>query len=78
LKGATQSVPREASITPMAGLPPQALSTPTVISVTTPTPESTPYTERDKQRDTFGVIAIGVAALFLGGLFAVMTRKKPI
>jgi hypothetical protein len=26
----------------------------------------------------FGVIAIGVAALFLGGLFAVMTRKKPI
>ena len=76
IKGATQPAP--ASITPLAGLSSQSLSTRTAIPATTPAPESTPYTARDKQRDTFGVIAIGVAALFLGGLFAVMTRKKPI
>jgi hypothetical protein len=62
----------------MVALSPQSLSTPTVIPSKTTTPESTPYTARDKQRDMFGIIAIGVAALFLGGLFAVMTRKKPI
>jgi hypothetical protein len=50
-----------------------------MIPTTIPTSESAPeYTARDKQRDTFGIIAIGVAALFLGGLFAVMTKKKPI
>jgi LysM repeat protein len=76
LKDATQPAPT--TITPMAVQSPQPLSTPTVILTTTPTPESTPYMARDKQRDTFGIIAIGVAALFLGGLFAAMTKKKPI
>jgi LysM repeat protein len=79
LKGATQPAPREAS-TPMIALSPQSFSTPTMIPTVTPTPEIAPesYPPRDKQKDMFGVIAIGVAALFLGGLFAVMTKKKPI
>jgi hypothetical protein len=76
LKGATQPAP--VSITPMVALSPQSLSTPTVIRATTSTPESKPRNARDKQRDTFGIIAIGIAALFLGGLFTVMTKKKPI
>jgi hypothetical protein len=76
LKGATQPAP--ASITPMVALSPQSFSTPTMIPPKTATPESTPYTARDKQKDMFGIIAIGVSALFLGGLFAVMTKKKPI
>jgi len=43
------------------------------------TPESTQeYTERDKHNDMLAVIAIGVAALFLGGLFTMMTRRKPV
>jgi LysM repeat protein len=81
LKGATQPAPREASITPMVGLLSPSFSTPTVIPTKTATPESTrrnAYTAQDKQKDMFGVIAIGVAALFLGGLFTVMTKKKPI
>jgi LysM repeat protein len=77
LKGATQPAP----ITPMVDLSTSSLSTPTVIPATTPTPESTPrkaLSARDKQNNMFGIIAIGVSALFLGGLFTVMTRKKPI
>ena len=82
LKGATQPAPREASVTPMVGLASQPLSTPTMIrAIKTPTPESTPrkvYFAGDEQINKFGLIAIGVAALFLGGLFTVMTKKKPI
>jgi uncharacterized protein YkwD len=78
LKGATQPAPREAFAAPIAVQSPQSLSTPTATRATTPTPESIPYTARDKQKDMFGIIAIGVAALFLGGLFAVVTKKKPI
>jgi len=59
--------------------PTQALSTPTMIPTPTPTIESTPaMSERDRRNNMFGVIAIGISALFLGGLFTVMTRKKPI
>jgi LysM repeat protein len=76
LKGATQPAP--SLTTPIIALSPQSFSTPTIISSTTAIPKPTPYTARDKQKDMFGVIAIGVAALFLGGLFAVITRKKPI
>jgi len=50
-------------------------------AIKTPTPESTPrkvYFAGDEQINKFGLIAIGVAALFLGGLFTVMTKKKPI
>ncbi len=79
LKGATQPAPREASITPMVGQSPQPLSTPTMIRATkTPAPESTPFIARDNPIDRFSIIAIGIAALFLGGLFTVMTKKKPI
>ncbi len=79
LKGATQPAPREASITPMTVQSPQPLSTPTMIRATkTPAPESTPFFAQDKPIDRFSIIAIGAAALFLGGLFTVMTRKKPI
>jgi hypothetical protein len=77
LKGATQPAPREASITPMIALSSQSFSTPTMIPTETATPESLPRTARDKQRDLLGGIAIGVAALFLGGLFTMMTKKKP-
>jgi hypothetical protein len=50
-----------------------------MISTATPTLESMPeVSERDRRNNMFGVIAIGVAALFLGGLFTVMTKKKPI
>jgi uncharacterized protein YkwD len=80
LKGATQPAPREAPITPMVVLSPQSFSTPTAIPAVTHTPEAVPafYPPRNKGKDMFGIIAIGVAALFLGGLFSAMTRKKPI
>lgn len=79
LKGATQPAPHDASITPMVGQSPQPLSTPTMIRATkTPAPASTPFFAQGKPIDKFSIIAIGVAALFLGGLFTVMTKKKPI
>jgi LysM repeat protein len=79
LKGATQPAPREASITPMTVQSPHPLSTPTMIRATkTLAPESTPFFAQDKPIDRFSIIAIGAAALFLGGLFTVMTKKKPI
>jgi LysM repeat protein/uncharacterized protein YkwD len=80
-KGATQPAPREAFVTPLVGQMPQALSTPTMIPAKTAAPESTPsdeYFAGDKKINKFSIIAIGVAALFLGGLFTVMTKKNPI
>jgi hypothetical protein len=77
LKGATQPAP--ASITAVVALSPQAFSTPKVVPTQTASPEPRPeYKARDKRKDMFGIIAIGVAALFLGGLFTVITKKKPI
>jgi LysM repeat protein len=74
---ATQPAPSSAP--QILVLPTRFLSTPTMIPTATATPESAPaYKMRDRKSDIFGVIAIGVAALFLGGLFTVMTRKKPI
>jgi LysM repeat protein len=59
--------------------PTQSLSTPTMIPTATPTIESTPeISERDRRNNMFGIIGIGISALFLGGLFTAMTRKKPI
>ncbi len=81
LKSATQPAPREASITEIVALPPPSFTTPTISPARTATPESMPrnaYTAQDKQKNTLGVIAIGIAALFLGGLFTAMTKKKPI
>jgi len=74
---ATQPAPNSAP--QVLAFPTQAFSTPTMIPTPTPTLESTPeISERDRRNNMFGIIGIGIAALFLGGLFTVMTRKKPI
>ncbi|MBI5953283.1 MAG: LysM peptidoglycan-binding domain-containing protein [Chloroflexi bacterium] len=77
---ATQPAPNSAP--QVLVFPTHSLSTPTMIPTSTPTTsiiESTPVmSERDRRNNMFGVIAIGISALFLGGLFTVMTRKKPI
>jgi LysM repeat protein len=79
MKGATQSAPREASITGTVVLPTLLYSTPAVSFTRTATPENVPeLTPQEKQKNIMGVVAIGVAALFLGGLFTVITRKKTI
>jgi len=77
MQHATQPAPSSA---PQIFIPPtRPALTPTMIS--TPAPSLTPaplISERDRKKNMFGIIAIGVAALFLGGLFTVMTRKRPI
>jgi LysM repeat protein len=75
-KSATQPAP----IIGTVGQSPPTFSTPTVIpATTTPTAEAMrELTARDKQKNTLGIVSIAIAALFLGGLFAVMTRKKQI
>jgi LysM repeat protein len=80
LKGATQPAPREASITGTVALSPPSFSTPLAIpSTRTPITEVTrEYTVQTKHNNTLGIIGIAIAAVFLGGLFAVMTKKKPI
>jgi LysM repeat protein/uncharacterized protein YkwD len=77
MQHATQPAP--SSVPQILVFPTRIPSTPTMI--TTPSPSLTPtpaMSERDRRNNMYGVIAIGVAALFLGGLFTVMTRKKPI
>ena len=77
MQHATQPAPSSAP--QVLVFPTQSLSTPTMSPTSTPTIESTPeISERDRRNNMFGIIGIGVAALFLGGLFTVMTRKKPI
>ena len=79
LKGATQPPP--ASSTGIAAQPSPSFSTstPIVSSVKTGTPENVPeLTPQEKQKNRMGIIAIGIAALFLGGLFTVITKKKSI
>jgi LysM repeat protein len=74
---ATQPAPDSAP--QVLAFPTQHLSTPTMVPTATPTIESTPViSERDRRNNMFGIIGIGIAALFLGGLFTAMTRKKPI
>jgi uncharacterized protein YkwD len=76
MKGATQPAP--ASNSPTLAQSPQTFPTPTISPAKTATPESTPeMTPEERRQNTLGVVAIGVAAIFLGGLFTVMTRKKP-
>ncbi len=77
MQNATQPAP--SSIPQILVFPTHSLSTPTMVS--TPLPVLTPkptMSERNRRNNMFGLIAIGVAALFLGGLFTLMTRKKPI
>ena len=69
---------------PAPDFKPQIIVLPTMPSSTqtlTPTATLVPQAASQdlsqyKRQDMFGVIAIGIAALFLGGLFAVMTKKK--
>jgi LysM repeat protein len=76
LQGATQPAP----IMGTAALSPSTFSTPTVIPATvTPTPDAVKeFSAQDNKNSTLGIVSIAIAALFLGGLFAVMTRKKQI
>jgi LysM repeat protein len=77
VQNATQPAPDSAP--QVLAFPTQAFSTPTMIPTATPTLKSTPeVSERDRRNNMFSIIAIGISALFLGGLFTVMTRKKPI
>jgi hypothetical protein len=77
LQNATQPAPN--TDPQVLVFPTQSFSTPTMIPTATPTPESTPeISERDRKNNMYSIIAIGIAALFLGGLFTVMTRQKPI
>jgi LysM repeat protein len=76
-QNATQPAP--SSMPQIFVLPTQGVSTPAAMQTVTPTIEPTSaIPERDRRNNMYGVIAIGGAALFLGGLFTVMTRKKPI
>jgi uncharacterized protein YkwD len=77
MQHATQPAPSSAP--QILVFPTQSLSTPTMIPTVTRTLEATPeISERDRRNNMFGIIAIGVTALFLGGLFTVMTRKKQV
>jgi LysM repeat protein len=79
-KGATQPALRITSPIGTTTLTPQTFSTLTVIPATgTPTPKTLRETSVwDKQRNTLGIVSIAIAALFLGGLFTLMTRRKSI
>jgi hypothetical protein len=53
----------------------------TATAVVSPTPEVQPifeYSEEGRKNNVYGVGAIGIAAIFLGVLFTVITRKKPV
>lgn len=77
IKGATQP---PASIK-QAGTP--VVSTPTYFATPTATPSPTnepafTYGEGSMQSNKYGIGAIGLAAILLGALFTLMTRKKPV
>ncbi len=77
MKSATQPAP--ASISPTLAQSPQTFPTPTMSPAKTAAPESTPeMTPEQKRENTMSIVAIGLAAIFLGGLFTAMTRKKPV
>lgn len=79
LEGATQPAPGAASLSPMPVQSPHPLSTPTIFPAKTSTLEPVrELTPEEKRRNAMGIAAIGVAALFLGGLFTAMTKKKPV
>jgi hypothetical protein len=65
--GTTAAVTRIPTLTPAAAF--------------SSTPEVQPifeYSEEDRKNNAYGVGAIGMAAIFLGVLFTVITRKKPV
>ena len=77
-RGATQSAPVAAPETTPAPGQDQPVMMPTGEVYRTPTISPTPvYSEEERRKDAYGIWAIGFAALFLGGLFAVMFRAKP-
>ncbi|MBI3161344.1 MAG: LysM peptidoglycan-binding domain-containing protein [Chloroflexi bacterium] len=77
MESATQPAPASISPTPVQS--PRPISTPTISSAQTATPEPTrELTPEERQRNTMTIVAIGIAALFLGGVFTVMTRKKQL
>ena len=79
MKDATQPAPRDASNVPTLAQSPQTFPTATMSPAKTAEPEPTPtLTPEQKRENTMGIIAIGVSAIFLGGLFTAMTRKKPL
>ncbi len=79
-KGATQSAPSSgASQTPM----PAFTALPTIQPTISVTPTATVqpvfnYSGQSKRDNMFGISAIALAALLLGAVFTVMTRRKPI
>jgi hypothetical protein len=58
---------------------PDYVTTPTRTLSLTPTSQPVfDYTENGRQSNMFSIGAIGIAAIFLGALFTVITRKKPV
>jgi LysM repeat protein/uncharacterized protein YkwD len=77
VKSATQPAPF-ANVTVIPATPsPAMFISPTPIVSHTPTSQPLfEFSEADRQKNIFAIIAILAAALFLGALFAVMTRKR--
>lgn len=74
VKGATQPAPP----VNLAGTPQSPAQAIAVLSSTPMVQPGSEYSESDRKYNIYGLGAIGVAAIFLGALFTVMTRKKPI
>jgi LysM repeat protein len=78
-KGATQPAPSALTVE-VSATPSPALFM-TYAPILSPTPTVQPvfdFSEKDRRKNMFAVIVIGAAAIFLGALFAVMTRRKPL
>jgi LysM repeat protein len=77
-KGATQPVPSVRSTDTAVTSTQVYLMTPTVTPSSTQEQAVFEYNESNMQSNTYGIGAIGIAAVFLGALFTFMTRKKPV
>lgn len=74
LKGATQPAPTfNGTGTPAAQI---ILTTPPPTLWQTPTPTEIHISPRERQANMLSLIGIGIAALVLGGVFTMMTRKR--
>jgi LysM repeat protein len=78
VQGATQPAPSVRSTDTAVTSTQVYLMTPTVTPSSTQEQAVFEYNESNMQSNTYGIGAIGVAAIFLGALFAFMTRKKPV
>jgi LysM repeat protein len=79
VKGATQPVPpvKQADIAVTATQ--VYFMTPTAIPTPTLTDEPVfEYSQSNMQSNTYSIGAIGLAAIFLGAVFTILTRKKPV